>query len=1582
MKKLQPVYRTDLRTARRGTLLVVVLGLLVALFIIGTSFSFVTLSERRAAANYLDRQRALDLALDGIEYSVARLRAEAAVKHYEALEDDHAGVRDGDLDPERYANRPVDGRNPSVTWGRDVTSTSVTGGPDGNWIDFNGDGQKGGEETAFGNDKFAGNAGGEGSFASMVTNFGGDGISMNQVRNRNVARASGGDYGPSGTYEELGDYFRVRTVDAASLLNLNNFRDSFSNQLPEELRGKRFSDVMLVLGEAIDEWVSGGQRTGQNNPFTPEIVLELFELFDTQGGFIQSTDDLRRVYDGVERGTELYELALNFVTVSSWQDPNYRDWINGNQTVEENNNPRNLPDQVRMRAGYSDGSNDGMDGWPDWQPATPSGSGKAPINLNTAPKPVLVALFYGIEARARLLFYQKAEFITESNVLIQQKYQIDVPHMNSGTTDIGRQNFKTINQAGVVNEQYWNPGGTDSLGIFQMVPVGPIGSRYGTTGRTGPGTAAENAGALAQLVIDMRSGDDGPFQSWQDFDARFLRARLLQLRNTDRTNIRVPDLIGVQRGSLQGPDASAISSLYPRDLLPLPDNCEHRANPLKSSDAAMNGADFRAWYWKSVVDMLRAALCPSNITNRYNADYPYHTNVDRMDLIATTAPATFSSMGRYQIVSIGEILAPDRITGRTESGQAVADRTPIAQRKVRAVVEAYSVWRHSSQRDFVQGLDPIELQRQQTSSVPGAQTYTRLTKSNTKSHPFSIDETSMGLWQTNTTDESQLLAMADDAKGWSYASDASGLPAEGRNRWKGHNSYTAASGDFGYVTMNPRDETPFPHLNGMVQPLNFHARFNESLRGRTELINDTDTQYVIRGVASDSSGRDAQWGHIPLETEALFNDFISSATPRQTGRTLIVGNDNAEYSTANAAYEGDEATKYATLVPDGAFMRAGNLRWKFRNSPRTTYGLRGSSRPARIKILRYPNGSHYAQFPFMPIQPAADGADFVQGVRDDRLPPQAWNGSASQDLVRERLHGNPPLHRGYDDHNRAVEFFRQQRANMPYYEGTVDFWIKWDLPPQGSQANNIVSAMGEIDPRSHNFSGLFGATAFGRMRVAESSAGNPNAGDLSTPYFQSDPRFTTAASADRDYRADFEGVQFFVYKEPGGWLRFTRLYFSEAWGTSVDLAGTSSSSGTVQPFGMALRRIVDPNTEFSPYTATNDICNDIPGGQAGPVNNKGFLYSRTDSWIDLNTASYTNRTLGEFVLRPHDWHRFTLSYNSNSNRPYRLWFNGRRVDGVVFIDDPWPLGDLGFRNDGHHVGPANNPLIDQPIPAEDASQPTFKIYRTTTKLLEVNPEDRLTVGCIFRRQLDVEDQTVYNDYFNTGPDTGTDPFQGSSIKPPRPVFKFDSNLVAVANATIDDFRISAYVLDDSQQDITGSQAAVASRYMPKIDPEAGNCFYENGFFPFANADRVLLGQPVRLGTISWTELRPDWDPYTARGLNLHTSSRISMEWAVFENAESLPTGGAERQLDGQTLRGRSADLKNESPTSDDYWARGGMSLRGAKLPSGEVVGALLYRAHFQAGDTLNNVHNVTPYLLDVTVTAMTPPRKLWFLIEH
>lgn len=1556
------------RASRRGTLLVVVLGLLVALFVIGTSFSFVTLAERRAAENYLDRQRALDLALDGIEYSVARLRAEAAVEHYEGIKPTHAGVgKTKDYDPRLYSLRPLDAANPSVSWSRSTSSTSIGGGADANWIDFDSDGAKGGNETTYGTDKIqaALPLGAEG-FAAGVTGFGGDGISMNQVRKRSGEGDQSGA-APSGTYEALGDYFRVRTVDAASLLPLNNFA------------GDHLSRVLLVLGDAIDAWLNNGKPGGKDNPFTPDIVADIRKLSEENGNIINTKDDLRPIFAGYSDGDRLFEIAANFITTESWQDMDYRDWADSNTKVAEGpENPKRLTDQERMRAGWSDTSSSGMDGWPDWQPAA-SGFGKSPININTAPKPVLVALLAGIEARARLMFYQKQDLITANDQLYFDNFTQAVPQQTTGTTDLGRQN-NHADVAGVLLETNWYPSGSNSRGIFQMVPIGPIETMYGKKGQTSAqgGGAAEHAGMLADQIILMRT--QAPFQSWQDFDARFMREILLRIPNEGRTGMRVPDVVGVNRGDLNAADSSAVRAQYPENLLPKPENCQHAANPLKSGDAAMKGGDFRAWYWKSCVDMLRAALCPVNITNRYNSDYPYHTNVDRMDLTVTNAPICFSSMGVYEVVSMGEILAPPKHQNVTTTGNA-ADRLPIARRKVRSVIKIYDIWRHSSQSDFMTPPDPIIFNR--TAQPAGATTppvsaYAALTKRNTKAGPYSVDEKSAGIWENNTAEETAAMGRAEDSRNLGYRRDPSNpnVFTDGRDRWKGHNEYTAASREFGWVTMDPQDRTPFTYTDGRSYPLNFHARFNEGLRARTEMLQETDSNITIDGVCSDNRARAQNWGHFPLETNAVFDDFISSATPRDTGHALKTpGGAPQEFSSSG---DGDEATRYSTLLPDGARLSGQSLRFRARNSMVGTYGMRGLSRMARLKILRYPCGSHYAEYPFMPIQPTDNS--YPQGVKDSDLPGSVWDGSSNEQMARLRLQGSAAPYRGHDEHNRAVENHRQRRSNMPYYEGTVDFWIKWDLPPQGSERNNVVVAMGEVDPASHNFSGLFGATAYGRFRATSRgmSGGPVAATDVTTP-FHAEPFINNPGSNDRDDSADFEGVQFFVYKEPGGLLRFTRMYFSEAFGSNVTSGATGTGSMTINRFGNALRRIVGPlgtadggpfssTDPFSPYTGTNEICNDTNS-------DKGFLFSRTDSWIDLSFATYVSGG-NRVTLRPHDWHRFTLSYasnapNSNNAAPYRLWLDGRQVSGVQFFDDP--SGDAGFRNDGRHKGPTG--AYDEPIPVESASTPSYLIYRTTVKLLEINPEDRLTVGCIFRRQPDIKDTNWYNLYFNQGPDPS------NVTKAPRPVFKFDSNFVAVANATIDDFRISAQVIPATVQQVNQAAMAANSRYIGPSDPNAANCYFEHGFWPMREDDEKLLGSPVRVGTISWTELRPDFDPYAVRGLDLSKSARVRVEWAVFEDYQSIDPGGGVNDMRSQKYKGESEDMKDSALDSTAYWARGGMSLRGAVVPSGSRVGMLMYRVHFQAGEDLT-VCNVTPFLLEVKVTVFTPPRKVWFKIEY
>lgn len=1522
-------------------MLVVVLGLLVALFVIGTSFSFITLSERRAAANALERQRALDLALDGVEYSIARLRAEATVQHYEGIGPSVPGLDASgkEHDPRRYTLHPIDSSDPALSWPRSKSITSPTTSVDANWIDFNGDNSRGGNESGYGSDLVSTGQ------MDRTTGFHADGINTSQLRNEKVARAGDTNYGPSGTHMELGDTFMVRAVDAASLLNLNNFK------------GPALERTLLILGDAIDAWLNKGKPGGKDNPFPPEVVVEFMRFADDAGFIFNTKDELRPIWNVVDDADRLYEIAMNFVTIESWRDPYYRDWVDANNKIDEDKlaNPLGLTDQQFWREGFSHSDQNGRDGWPDWQPTAASGYLKAPVNVNTATKPVLICLFAGLEAKARLLFYQKQNLISDNDKLIKDTHNEDVPSQSSGTPDIGRQNNRNdVSGTGITGEVNWYPSGHTNRAIFQLVPIGPIETTFGSRGQTaatigagGAGGSVDHASALADEVIRLRG--QHPFTSWQDFESRFLRGILLGINDNARDNVRVPDLIGVVRGDLQrNPQAVEGAFAGVRKMLPDPTNCEHRANPLKTSDSAMQSSDFRAWYWKSCVDMIRAALCPSNLSSRYNSDYPLHSNVDRMDLVSTTAPICFSSMGRYELVSVGQILAPipqgsNKTTASTSSGEQML----IARRKVRTTVEIYSIMRHTTQRHFTTPVTLDSIDPTATSSQPTKiEALTSKVKQNTRSGPFSMNELDQGIWENNSGAESTWLNNLDDGKGIGYTTPEQGKPSPNKDRVGGHNDHSQASNDFGWVTMEPRDETPFDDLRETGSyPLAFHARFNESLRARSRSLAFPNLR--IEGNSSDSPAIAGAWGHLPWETDAMFEDFISSATPRSTEASLAGSGAKIEF--ANAA-SGDEATIYSNLMPDGVRMTAGGLRLGAQSILKQTYGIRGWGRPVRLKVLRYPCGSGAANNPFDPIRPRAgtDVSRMINGIDDTRQVGYVDPISGAQDHVngRLRLFGNSPPFRGTDQHNVDAQFNRQHRSNMPYYEGTVDFWIKWDLPPQGSDVNNQVVALGEIDPSSHNFSGLFGATAFGRFRDSA--------------------QYLDPASQNRNDQADFEGIQFFVYKEPGGWLRFTRLYFMEAFGANVTQGATGSTTANVVKFG-SMRRI-HGMSGWDGYLGTNDVCNDRGFGN----NNLGFLYARTDAWLDFSQATYVSGGNTAVVLRPHDWHRFTLSYNSNTDQPFHLWLDGRKVQPVTFFGDQDVTNPGSFRNDGRH-----SPLTDGPV-GDDTSQTggadEIFVHRRSSKLIEINPEDRLTVGCIFRRQLDISSQSVYQTYFS-----GTDD-QGEAVKPPRPVFKFDSNFVAVANATIDDFRISQQILPTNLT-IQANGFAAFSRYTPQ--GSSVNCYYEHGFLPVIGDAGELYAQPVRLGTMSWIELRPDWDPYAVRGINMAKSSGIDMEWGVVDDVATMKNsmGGGEYDMRSASDRGGSGVRDGLTVGSDNYWASGGVSLRGAVLPSGARVGMLIYRAHFRPGTDLE-VNNVTPFLLDVQVTVLTPPRRLTFVVEY
>jgi hypothetical protein len=119
------------------------------------------------------------------------------------------------------------------------------------------------------------------------------------------------------------------------------------------------------------------------------------------------------------------------------------------------------------------------------------------------------------------------------------------------------------------------------------------------------------------------------------------------------------------------------------------------------------------------------------------------------------------------------------------------------------------------------------------------------------------------------------------------------------------------------------------------------------------------------------------------------------------------------------------------------------------------------------------------------------------------------------------------------------------------------------------------------------------------------------------------------------------------------------------------------------------------------------------------------------------------------------------------------------------------------------------------------------------------------------------------------------------------------------------------------------------------------------------------------------------------GIDVNKSARVIIEWGIFDNVRQVrPVSGMINFSDAR-LHGIIDDPVNPDVSAANYWALGGLSLNSAKLNAGTTVGILVYRVHFICPDSQAvPVNNVTAYLDDMTLTLLTPPRKLAFVIEY
>lgn len=397
--------------------------------------------------------------------------------------------------------------------------------------------------------------------------------------------------------------YRLKILDAASMVNLNH-PDGFAARrmlatLVRTTLGKSPSESASIAAKAIPSARQQVKRFSSK----PQVGRALLAA-------------------GVTEDEWLYRLR-DKITVHSWEDRTVvRPWnLNTHETI----NGHEVEPYQRLAA-----------------------MPRAPINLNTASKEVLVALFNGAEARTRYgtfaLDYDTA--VRLADAILNRR---------------GGPNSASLAGASIVGT---TPIGGSGGGTHEH-PGG--GTSTGTTG-TGTGTGGPS---VTGTVKPYR-----PFRTWPEFE-QFIDELPL----------------------------SVFASCSER-LTPLaqrfPGGSQQRWPWPVALDFAPQGGFFAELQRLQKVghrDLVKAICNPNTMVNKFG-QMPNHGGykglvprmVDKTDLVSMTTEACFDAMGAYEITSAGMLLVED---SRNQTGMEV-----LAAHTDQMVVQVYDPIRLTTQRDF------------------------------------------------------------------------------------------------------------------------------------------------------------------------------------------------------------------------------------------------------------------------------------------------------------------------------------------------------------------------------------------------------------------------------------------------------------------------------------------------------------------------------------------------------------------------------------------------------------------------------------------------------------------------------------------------------------------------------------------------------------------------------------------------------------------------------------------------------------------------------------------------------------------
>jgi hypothetical protein len=658
---------------RRGAILIVVLGVLVLLALLATSFVTLQGIESRVARNYTDDVRAKLVAQSGVDTATDRLFALVQEGWY----------------PGWLGTEPLLG----------------------SWKYF-------GSETDESREYELHTAAGEfarlqsrldnslnPSFASENEDPQNPADSVTRPRSIKIESQSRGYSGAvGGTYLKNGDLFALKVLDCQSQINVNDgVRWGPRHSVSQNLRR-----ILNVLGAQPEVNIASlGDRLVDSRP--PTGYHEKIEL--------------RRLV-----GEDAYDRVADLLTVRSRSNPSV---VNPVPLSEE----EYRPDVYPIAPGPSgDGYARPVDGatgkkifryghgrdvygqlidrgaarpWPlrffdpanpALQPLSPASSyyyafwthdalnpqyvetvERSPVNVNHAARPVLMALTAGLEGFFAISRRRGVPASIGYQWLVHRyQYGPDTdpgasPYWSSSIDNNGSEAgflYRTVPFSGP-------PSGMTTPSPAQSIPTAQVvdeilACRYrrGSPHIAGLSYASEPFG--------------GPFRSWQQFnafvDALVERGLIVDNRpvfQDHRTQYGLQSWMGWERWVPTG--ASMVIS------------------PGQKRFASQAAAD-----------VLKANFNPNAQLNELNPDRNLHTLVDKTDLIVHSTEFCFTPMGRFEIESLGYVLkGPGAVSGTILAADrdalTASDNSIVAQCRIRTIVELYFPYHETTQSQFMQG---------------------------------------------------------------------------------------------------------------------------------------------------------------------------------------------------------------------------------------------------------------------------------------------------------------------------------------------------------------------------------------------------------------------------------------------------------------------------------------------------------------------------------------------------------------------------------------------------------------------------------------------------------------------------------------------------------------------------------------------------------------------------------------------------------------------------------------------------------------------------------------------------------------